>query len=428
VVYNKAVEYLALIRNRNFTKLWLAQILSQVGQNLINFSLIILVFNLAAGSRFANVSVSLLVLSVGLPALLFASMAGVYVDYWDRRKVLVVTNILRGILIVGYVFVDGSLGLILLLTFIISIIMQFFIPAETATIPSIVPKKQLLSANGLFVFSIYASFILGYSGSGPAVRMLGEHGPYILVAAMMLLAALLTAFLPSQHHHRAGVRPPRPRLIKTIVENWRLIRERPDRFYSISQLTITQAIVSVLITLAPALSLALLHIPLQEASHILVIPVGVGMVLGVLLVNPLGKAGGKTAVIQAGLIIAACTLIALGLSGQFYREYHGEAILSTTTIAMIVAILMLILGLINALISATAQTLLQESTGDDNRGKVFASLNMMINLASTVPILLSGVLADLLSVTKVTIILGLLLGAYAIYMLRHYRTVIQART
>jgi MFS family permease len=415
------MEYLILLRQPNFLRLWLAQILSQVGQNLLNFSLIIVVFDLAQGSRFANLSVALLVIAFGLPALLFASIAGSYVDLWDRKKVLVASNLIRAGLVLLYPFAAHSLWLILLLSFLISTVLQFFVPAETATIPKLVFKKSLLSANSVFIFTIYAAFIVGYSASGPVVALFGNHGPYVVVAVMMFLAGLFSATLPAQPATKAATERPRTQIWQHMQENWRLVTSHRERYFSIWQLTITQAVVSVLITLAPALSLALLHIPLQQASHILIIPVGIGMVLGVMLVGSVTRDRAKTTVIQTCLVIAAITLTMVGLSGQLYRIYQGNTVVPVASISLIVGTLMLMLGLLNALISATAQTMLQESTTDDNRGKVFASLNMMINLAATAPILVAGLLSAVLSVTKVIALLGAALTVYALWVSWHYR-------
>ena len=416
------MEYLQLFRQANFNKLWFAQILSQIGQNLLNFALIIVVYNAAAGSRFANLTVALLVIAFGLPSLLFAPMAGRLVDYWERRRLLVVTNLLRAGLILIYTLIGGHLWLILLLSFAVSNILQFFVPAEAATIPNIVPKHLLLPANSLFIFSIYAAFIVGYSASGPVIQILGNKGPYLVVAGMIALAAALLAFLPKQVVATQSKKPfARPQLWRDLRDNWQLINAHPERFFSIIQLAITQAVVSILVTLAPALSLALLRVPLQDASHIIIIPAGVGMILGVLLVNVVTRNRAKAVVIQGGLIIAGITLTLLGLSVQLYHIYQRHSVIPVVSIALIVGMLMLILGLINAMISATAQTLLQETTSDSDRGKVFASLNMMINIAATAPILITGLLASLLSVTKVVTLIGVLLTIYALFMVWHYR-------
>ena len=415
------MEYLRLFRHLNFSKLWFAQILTQVGQHLLNFSLIILVYELAKGTQFANLSVALLVIAFGLPSLLFAPFAGLLVDYWDRKRILFVTNILRAGLVLLFPIWDTNLLLILLLSFAISSIMQLFMPAETATIPNTVPKSLLLPANSLFIFSVYASFILGYSLSGPVVQLLGNKGPYWAVAGMLLVAAALIALLPKQPVERPEGGYPRPHIWKTMSENWKLVNANRDRYFSILQLTVTHAVVSILVTLAPALSIALLHIPLQQASHVIVIPVGIGMIVGVMLVNVVTRKRAKATVVQAGLIAAALTLTAVGLSGQLWRTYEGDTIIPVASIALVVGTLMLLLGMLNSMVSATAQTMLQESTGDRYRGKVFASLNMMVNLAATAPILIVGLMADLLSVTKVITLMGAMLTAYAIYMTYHYR-------
>jgi MFS family permease len=411
------MEYLQTIRQFNFTKLWLAQILSQVAQNLLNFALIIMVFNLAQHTKFGSFAVSMVVLAFTVPSILFAPAAGIYVDYWDRKKVLFVTNLLRTILVLLYIPFDDSLILILLLTFATSTVTQFFVPAEASTIPQVVPKKLLLPANSLFIFSMYAAFVVGYSASGPVVRIFGEYGPFVATASMFAVATLLVAFLPRQPRSKTAEHLPKLHIFKELQRNHQIIMKHPERAFSVMQLAVTQGIVFVLITLAPALSEALLKVNLQEASHVIIIPVGLGMVLGILLINTITKNRSKVAVIQFCLIAASITLILVGLTGQLNRSYHGESIADTADIAIILGSLMLVLGIVNAMVSAAAQTLLQEHTDDRDRGKVFGSLNLMVNIAATVPVFITGILADLISVTKVVMIIGGILFVYSVIML-----------
>ena len=402
-----------ILRQTAFAKLWLAQILSQVAANLLNFALIILVFDLTLGSRFASFSVSLLVLSFAIPSIFAAPAAGVYVDYWDRKKVLVISNALRAGLVLLYIPAQKNLIYILLLTFVIATITQFFLPAEAATIPKVVPKKYLLAANSLFVFSMYAAFMIGYSASGPSVAIFGEQGAYYVTAGMFLLATLLCLMIPRQRVDRPSSQLPKLHLINQLRDNWHIIR----RHFSLVHMGITQGIVFILITLAPALSLALLRIPLQQASHVLIIPVGIGMVVGVLLVHALTRRSSKRQVIEVCLIISGIVLALLGLAGQLHRTFQGDPLVSAASIGLIVGSIMLILGALNSIISAAAQTLLQETTDDHERGKVFSSLQMLINIATTLPVFVTGLLADLLSVTKVLVIIGVLLLVYAVGVL-----------
>jgi MFS family permease len=418
--------HLSVVRNVNFNRLWTAQVLSQIAQNLLNFALIIRVFQLAQGTRLANVSVALLILSFGIPSIFFAAAAGVYVDHWNKKLVLVVANFLRAFLVLGYLVFEHNLAMVLLLSFVISTITQFFSPAEAAAMPALVGPKQLLRANSLFIFTLYASFIIGYSGSAPVIALFGPSGPYFVTAVMFALAGLCVTFLPNIHVKETVGMPFKKVMRYTgreIIRNWHLIRSNHNLSFPILQLTITQASLGVLLALAPALAIAVLHTQLQNASHYLIIPAGLGMVIGVVSINHLVKHLSKVRIVALGLITAATALTLLGLTPQLGRfSHHGHHLVNGTQVGLTVAALILILGIMNALVSAAAQTILQESTTDANRAKVFGALGMMINIAATMPIFFAGILADLTSVTQVIGALGILLLGFALiqYLWLHH--------
>lgn len=413
-----------LLGNGAFSRLWAAQVLSQIAQNLLNFALIIRVFELAQGTRLANISVALVILAFGVPSIFFAAAAGVYVDHWNRKYVLVIANFLRAILVLGYLLVEQNLLLVLILSFIISSITQFFAPAEAASIPALVGGKNLLRANSLFIFTMYASFMIGYAGSAPVIALFGTNGPYFMTSVMFLAATLLVAALPSMRARRHTdvkfwriVRTTR----REVEANWRIIRSNHALSFPILQLTVTQAIVGVVLALAPALSLAVLRTPIKDASHVLIIPAGIGMVAGVVAVGKLAGRFPKIGLISVSLIVASASLLLLGLSGLLHRTVYGHTA-SLAQIGWYVAALLLVLGFMNAVVSSAAQTLLQEHTTDETRGKVFGALNMMVNIAATLPILFAGILADFTSVTKVVALIGLGLLIFAVAqfgVLRH---------
>ena len=421
------MSYLATIRHGRFAFLWSAQILSQIAGNLLNFALIINVYNaVPAHAHYANVVVSMLVLAYGLPSVLFAAYAGALVDRWNPRYVLLGSNIIRSGLVLLYLPLQHNLWFILGLTFVISSISQVFVPAESSTIPSLVPKAMLLSANSLFIFSLYASFIVGYAVAAPVIALFGEHGPYLLTSGMFALAALSIIGLPRNLRQPRGV-PKDPGVIgrssfwAELTGGMRIIRSNKWLGFAIRQLTITQAMVSIILTLAPAISLELLHLPLQHSSQFLIIPAGIGMVGGVLMVQHLAKRWSKIRVLEIGLVVAGASLVLLGSTALLYKTHHGHQIVPLEQISLIVAVLVFVLGMLNAIISSTAQTLLQEKSSDETRGKVFGSLNMFINLAATLPILVSGALADLLNVTQVIAAMGVLIVVYALVQLRQMK-------
>jgi MFS family permease len=417
--------YASLLRNGNFTKLWGSQILSQIAQNLLFFALIIRVFDLASGTHFANVSVALLVLAFGIPAIIFGPLAGVYVDYWNRKWVLVAVNFIRALLVLLFVFVEHNLYIVLAIAFAISTSSQFFIPAESAAIPVLVEKPMLVAANALFVFTLYGSFVVGYGSSAFAIKIFGDEGPYILTSVLWVLAALADLLLPTMKairiRHRLTLREEVKRVWGEISSNLDTIRKSHRLYFPIMQLTITQSVVGIVLALAPALSLALLRTKLTNSSHVLLIPAGIGLVAGVILINSLIVKYSTARVVAISMLIASLGLTALGLAGQIYR-IHSASINSVSTI---VAILVFSLGLFNAMISAAAQTMLQEATTDQTRGKVFGALGMMINIAATLPVFFAGILADVFTVTKVLSVLGFGLTLFALWQLlrlrkRHY--------
>jgi MFS family permease len=185
-----------------------------------------------------------------------------------------------------------------------------------------------------------------------------------------------------------------------------------------------QVMISVIMVLAPALSLALLKAPLQDASHFLVLPAGIGMVFGVVLVNRIAKWVNNLGVISSGLVISGAGLIVLGMVGLLYRTFHGNALATIDQVGVLTALIVFVLGIVIAVISVTAQTILQENTTDHVRGKIFGALYTLINAAATLPVLLVGLLADLFSVTKVISATGALVLIFALLQLgtiRHKR-------
>lgn len=414
-----------VIANHQFDKLWLSQLLSSIAYHLLNFALIIRVYQLAQGTRYVNLSVGLLVLAIGIPAVLFAPIAGVYVDHWDRKIVFVAANYLRAILVLGFLVFEVNLALVLALAFVISLLTQLFAPAEAASIPQLVGPENILAANSLFLFTFYAAFVIGYSGAAPIIKHFGVHAPYLWASVLFFAAGLFSNWLPR-------LAPPEAQRASFLViihntrselgESWKLITGNANIYFSIIQLSLTQAVIGVVLALAPAISLALLREQLVEASNILIIPAGLGMVLGVVLVAKLSRKIHKIKLINWALIAAGLSLSALGASGQLYRVVHGKPVATPHVIAIIVAVFVLTLGLMNSFIGVAAQTLLQENSTEKTRGKIFGVLYMMINLAATVPIFLAGLLADLFSVTKVVLATGIVLIVFGLLQARHLRT------
>src|SRR5438046_4131747 len=183
-----------LLRNRAFLAIWGAQILSQVASNAVTSALIILV----AEITHSNTSSSFLILLAVLPAVLFGIAGGLFVDRTDRRLVLMITNALRAAAIVPLLlFGSTSLTVIYAVGFLVAAVTVFFVPAESATIPAIVRKRDLLIANSLFTFTFNGAFLVGFIILAPiVVSLYGYEVLWVIIAFMFSIASLLCSTLP----------------------------------------------------------------------------------------------------------------------------------------------------------------------------------------------------------------------------------------
>src|SRR6476469_9212366 len=138
---------LAVLRQRNFALVWTAGLISLTGDWLLIVALPLVIYELT-GSTAATAAA---VVSRIVPRLLLGSVAGVFVDRWDRRRTMLVTNVLQGLSLLPLFLVRSAdwLWLIYLMSFIRSAVVPFFSSAENAFLPRLVGEEDLVPANAL---------------------------------------------------------------------------------------------------------------------------------------------------------------------------------------------------------------------------------------------------------------------------------------
>ncbi|TAM77624.1 MAG: MFS transporter [Chloroflexota bacterium] len=416
---------LGVLRNRRFRSLWLSQVATQVGGNMVLYGLTILVAERTNSSASA---VSLLLLTFLVPAVVFSAVAGVYVDRFDRRTILVAANLVRGIAFLVMLLVDTNLLAIYLLNVAVSTVTTLFAPAEASTIPFVVRREQLLAANGLFTFTLQASFALGFAVLGPfMVLLLNVDGLLVLVAALYLAAAVLCATLPPvlPSAGAAGFRATAAfgeaeeavaGTIGQLREGLGYIRAHPSIFWSLSYLGITASLIGVLGALGPSFAQHSLGLGPKDFV-VVVLPLGAGLVLGILLLNAYGRYLPRRRVIEGGMLTLALCLGLLAVAAPFSNFLKARAasnglvelgpLVSLLAIVVVVAV---VAGIAYAFVAVPAQTQLQEELPADVRGRVFGVLNMLVSVASFVPIIVAGPVADLTSPDAVLLACGVLVA------------------
>jgi len=212
----------APLRQRNFALLWFAGLISVSGDWMLRIALPIFVLQMTG----SVVAISGVVMASVLPSLLFGLVAGVFVDRWDRRRVMVVASLLQGLLLLPLIAVDspGRLWVVYAVAFIQSTLVQFFAPAETALLPKVVPAEQLTAANSLNALNNNLGRLIGPVLGGFGAAFLGMSGVAVFDAVTFFAAATLVFLVKGSYkaaaiQERAGLRTELADGLRTITHS-----------------------------------------------------------------------------------------------------------------------------------------------------------------------------------------------------------------
>ncbi|MBI2019673.1 MFS transporter [Candidatus Daviesbacteria bacterium] len=404
----------SVITNPGFLNLWVNQILVQLSFNALNFALIIWVFKLTD----SNIAVAMLMVAISLPAVLWGLFAGVIVDIIDRKKIIMVIDFALSLLFFSLIFLKGNLLALLGITFLINTAAQLYSPAEASAIPVIVKRKQLLSANSVFSATLYSCFLLGFGLAGPLISHLGINFIFVLGGVLLGIAFLLSLSFPSI---KTVAGKEEEKLIKVLsgkhyVKLWsfgiseiketiRLIRGKLPVLTSIAILAGVQMIIGTMAVLSPGFLEKSLQIKATDASYVLIIPLGLGIVIGGLLLGKFGQGLIRRRLVSRSILLGGLLLFSVGIApliSPAIRYFHAPR----PPLSKVLVAGSFLIGIILVSVLIPSQTVLQENTPEEDRGKVFAVLGVAMAGLSLGPVLLSGLLADLFGTTPIFIGLG----------------------
>lgn len=376
---------------RPFLFLFLAEVFSQIAMNMMNFILIIVAFDLTN----SNTAVSGIVISFTIPAILFGVLAGAYVDRWDKKKVLFLTNFFRGLLLLVLVVEGNNLVVIYAVTLLVSFVTQFFIPAETPMLPLVVPKKLLLSANALFGIGIYGSLLIAYALSGPFLLSFGSRDVFIALAVIYFISSFFVLLIKyKEEKSEQGRSEVKHFSIKDeLGKAFSLIYQKKQIYHSLFLLGMSQILILIIGVVGPGYAKDILHISVAHFPLLFVTPAALGMVVGAILLDHFFQKASRDTCATIGVFVCGVAMFILPFAAHLNAEnvYVGLILLA------------FILGLGNALVFVPSNTLLQEQTTDEVRGKIYGTLNSLVGILSLFPIIIVGSLADIVGVAAVMI-------------------------
>ncbi len=419
--------YTAVLKNRNFLALWLAQVLSLTALNG-SFFLQLILIEQATGS---SAHLGAVIISFSLPAVLLSALAGLIVDRVSKKTILVASNGLRiitgaalallaALLLTNKVNEALFLTTIYVLVFVTSAIGQFFAPAEGSMIPLLVRSENLLPANSLFTITFTAAQILGMVILAPlGVKLIGLVPALWVAVAAYVVATLLVALLPRDATHResiGGVSALR-RAWNEVREGWQFAISHRAIFVALLQLSLVSALTMIMAMLAPGYAARVLGLQAEDATYVFA-PAGVGMLFASILVGRFGHRVSREILASAGMMGMALAVAGLAWAGNGSLIFgkplfvgHPELFVSTSAWVMIFS---LIIGMTMATVNIPAQTIVQERSSDAVRGRVLAVQFTLANLVAIPPMLFLGNLADIYGIPTVTLVIGLVIAVFAV--------------
>jgi predicted MFS family arabinose efflux permease len=401
----------ALLKNRPFLILWIGQVLSQVADKIFFVLLISLLSKYQTAEGMENSMRSTLMLTFTLPAILFGSAGGIFVDRYSKKQVLVVSDLIRALLTLAIPWLPREFFILLFLTFVISTVTQFFAPAEQAAIPLLVRKNNLMAANALFTTTMMGALIIGFAVGEPMLSIArtwsNKYGEETVVGGLYLLAAVLMQLIPIQEPKLDAAQ-----LAK--INPWHdlksgLLYLRRNRLVSnaMVQITILYSVFAALTVLTIDLAT---EIGLKSTQFgFLLAAAGVGMVFGAAI---LGHGGDRFHNKPLPLIGFLSMAFVLGVFTFVNQLWLG-------------LLLCALLGAGASLIGVPMQTLIQQQTPPEMHGKVFGFQNNAVNIALSAPLAIAGPLTDAIGLRSVLVSMSVIVAVVGVWAWQNTRRVLR---
>ncbi len=388
------VGFLEVLSNQRFRRLWLGQLVSLFGDKLNFVTLLALLHDKPGGSQ----NLLLLALVQTMAYLCFGLFAGALVDRLDRKRIMVAGDLARAALVLTLPFID-SRGLIFAVSFVITSITLFFEPSRDASIPTIVKREHLLTANSLLQTSRALSDVVGLMVSGVVVWLAGtklaffiDSASFVFSAAMIWPIAIPLAASAASSAAKNVV----SRVLADVREGLAFLREQRD-VASIIVLYIALGLgmgpVNVLLFTyaADVIGLGARAYGLISGSIV------AGVLVGSMLLGRFGQHLERRRVMTGGLFFLGALLLAL-----------VNTRLLVPAMALAVAS-----GLANSCFFISFLTLFQELVPNEKRGRMFSIHYITKQSSAFISITAATLLATVVSAVTILSISAIIVMAAA---------------
>jgi DHA3 family macrolide efflux protein-like MFS transporter len=389
------VSPFSVFRNRSFAWMWSGQLVSTMGSALTSLAASIYVYRMTGSAA----SVGLMLMATAAPSLVVGLIAGVFVDRFDRRRIMVAADLIRAVLVFSIPFlVPLNIAWLYVIVALSSAVGQFFDPAHESVLPEVASEQELAAANSLMAISSFGATAVGFAASGLIAAAADIRWAFYLDAVTFLVSAVCILMLrikPLPAQERASVRM----VLRNVQTGVRFLVGTP--------ILRSLFMVSVPVLVAFGLSNALL---LPFASRALgANEFQYGIQEGM---TSLGFVAG--ALLMAGLFDRmregpwiAISYIGMGLMGILY----------SMAVSVPVAIVILtVSGFLNSPSSIGRRLVIQRNTPREMRGRVNSAFFVTRDVLFIIGMAAAG-LADLINVRVMYLISALMVLGSGIWVL-----------
>jgi len=403
------------VLNRNFWLLFINRAFTRIAYHITTFALIVWVFRLTG----LNIAVSVWMVVFLVASLLASFVSGVAADIYDRRLIMFFSNIAWGTTALAFLLVPKSFAGILLVSFFAQGLDEFFSPSQNSALPQIVSSRDLIKANSYLSLVTHVANFLGYFLSGVMLRFIGFPAPFITAAVLVTLGALATLFLPPLDQEKRPV-PFKEflGLIKTkLSEQFHYLVKNPNVTKTLVIASAVLAVGAGAGSIAPGFAEQVLKIDARDLSFIAVLPLGIGLFLGAVI---LGRRG-KFIPVWLGILGLGILLLLLSAAPSL-RIYLGNHVTTPRAFEQVpffsiaVASLTFLMGLCASGITIPIVTSLQRITPGPHMGRTFAAMGTISSVLTPLAALVFGPIADLASPLIPIIMIGVIVIGAAFWV------------
>lgn len=416
------VEDIGLLKNFRFRRLLESRVLGQAAWNAMIYGLLILVVEQSGSS----VQSTFLIVAMTLPSILFGIPGGALADMFPLRFSLTAGYLLRAVVAAALIYYRDDLSYIYILVFAASCVGQVFTPAEAATVPAVVRRDQLSSANSLMILTMIMGQIIGAVTLAPILLKLLGPAAVFTVCMLFFLAATYVIGWMASGYGSSKVEEDRPKMgvIEAMREGFRILSTKRHAYLAIIYLVTATTMSKMLIILMPKYVEDVLKIAPEDTVFVAA-PAAIGAALGLVLAPPLSRWLGAWRVVAIGFAVLMAGLMGLGLV-VFVRDFIQDNLdfgitfveeeVGVSSVITVTMLLAMPVGFAFTLVAVAARVVMNEQAPQEVQGRVFAVQMAVGDFFSLMPLLLVGVVADVVGVRATLLAASMSAIAVASYL------------